>query len=176
MKIRRMDTRDRSALPRLLKSHLLLIVSVFILASCSDDDGVGPVDNPGIPEIEQRVHTLINQYRVDQGLAPLTISDVITTQCRNHSRNMADGTVPFSHDGFQDRVNAISSQISISHAAENVATNSGYSDPAQIAVNGWIKSAGHKKNIEGDYDLTGIGVSQSSEGGYYLTQMFARSR
>lgn len=176
MKNRRMDTRKRFPLPRLLKSHILLIVSVTILAACSDDDGVGPVDNPGIPEIEQRVHTLINQYRVDQGLAPLTMSDVITTQCRNHSRNMADGTVPFSHDGFQDRVDAISIQISISHAAENVATNSGYSDPAQVAVDGWIKSEGHKKNIEGNYDLTGVGVSQSAEGGYYLTQMFAKSR
>lgn len=176
MKIPRMDSRDRLPFPRQLKSHLLLIASMFILASCSDDDGVGPVDNPGIPEIEQRVHTLINRYRVDQGLAPLTLSEIITTQCRNHSRNMADGSVPFSHDGFQGRVDAISSQISISGAAENVATNSGYSDPAQVAVDGWIKSEGHNKNIEGDYDLTGIGVAQSAKGGYYLTQIFAKSR
>ncbi|MBN1448396.1 MAG: CAP domain-containing protein [Bacteroidetes bacterium] len=126
--------------------------------------------------MEQRVHTLINQHRVDLGLAPLTLRDVITIQARNHSRNMADGTVPFSHDGFTDRVDAISSQIPISGAAENVATISGYSDPARIAVDRWIKSAGHKANLEGDYDLTGIGVAQSATGGYYLTQMFAKSR
>lgn len=153
-----------------------LLFAVLILAACSDDGGVGPVDNPGIPEIEQRVHTLVNQYRVEQGLAPLSLSDIITTQARNHSSDMADGSVQFGHDGFQDRVDAISAQISISSAAENVARNSGYSDPAKVAFDGWIKSAGHKDNIEGNYDLTGIGVAQSSEGVYYLTQIFAKSR
>jgi uncharacterized protein YkwD len=89
---------------------------------------------------------------------------------------MADGSVPFSHDGFDDRVAAISAQIPISGAAENVAMNSGYSDPARIAYDGWLKSEGHRNNIEGNYDLTGIGVYQASGGSYYLTQLFAKSR
>ncbi|MCB2204666.1 CAP domain-containing protein [bacterium] len=126
--------------------------------------------------MEQRVHTLINEYRQEKGLSPLTLHNVLTTQARNHSRDMADGTVPFSHDGFDARVTAIKAQINISSAAENVAMNSGYSDPAKISFDGWIKSDGHRTNIEGDYDLTGIGVSQSSSGAYYLTQMFAKSR
>lgn len=158
-----------------IRSFLLL--AVLFIAACSDDEPVAPItDDPGIPEIEQRVHTLINQYRVEQGLQPLTLSDIITTQARNHSSDMADGSVPFSHDGFQERVDAISAQIPIAGAAENVAMNSGYSDPARIAYDGWLKSEGHRENIEGNYDLTGIGVSQSTSGAYYLTQLFAKSR
>jgi uncharacterized protein YkwD len=164
-------------LPSFLSSHALIVAGLLFLASCSDDNGVDPIPvNTGIPEIEQRVHTLINQYRAENGLVPLTLSDVITTQARAHSRNMADGSVPFSHDGFDDRVAAISAQIPISGAAENVAMNSGYSDPARIAYDGWLKSEGHRNNIEGNYDLTGIGVYQASGGSYYLTQLFAKSR
>ena len=156
---------------------LLPLLLVLMLASCSEDDGpVDPPVTPGIAEIEARVHLLINQYRADKGLAPLALSDVITTQARNHSRNMADGSVPFSHDGFQQRVDEIKKQISIAGAAENVAMNSGYSDPAKVAYDGWLKSDGHRKNIEGNYDMTGVGVAQSSDGAYYLTQIFAKSR
>ncbi|PLX32778.1 MAG: CAP domain-containing protein [Ignavibacteria bacterium] len=171
-----MSNRNRD-FARIFSRLAVLLISISILVSCSDDDGTGPVvTDPGIPEVENRVHTLINQYRVEQGLAPLTMADVMTTQARIHSRNMADGDVPFSHDGFEDRVEVIKTQINIAGAAENVARNSGFSDPAQISVNGWIDSDGHRNNIEGDYDLTGIGVSQSSGGVYYLTQLFAKSR
>lgn len=171
-----MSKRNRDFSPARTRLAVLLL-SLFILVSCSDDDGAGPViPDPGIPEVENRVHTLINQYRVEQGLAPLTFADVMTTQARGHSRNMADGDVPFSHDGFEERVDVIRTQIEIAGAAENVAMNSGFSDPAQKAVEGWIDSDGHRNNIEGDYDLTGIGVAQSSSGAYYLTQLFAKSR
>lgn len=149
----------------------------LLMISCSEDDGpITPPIDTGIAEVEARVQLLINQHRADKGLAPLTLSDVITTQARQHSRNMADGTTPFSHDGFQERVDAIKKQINIGAAGENVAMNSGYTDPARTAFDGWIKSDGHRANIEGDYNLTGIGVSQSSTGAYYLTQIFAKSR
>lgn len=171
-----MGYRTISAHARLHTRPVFFIALLFI-AACSDDEPVAPVpDKPGIPEIEQRVHTLINGYRVEQGLAPLTLSDIITTQARNHSNDMADGSVEFSHDGFKDRVDAIKTQIAISSVGENVARNSGYSDPARIAYDGWLNSEGHRENIEGDYDLTGIGVAQSRSGVYYLTQLFAKRR
>ena len=159
---------SRIALPLLL---------ALLLVSCTEDDGpVTPPVGPGIAEVEARVQLLINQHRADKGLAPLALSDVITAQARQHSRNMAEGTVPFSHDGFAQRVEEIRKKIDIGAAGENVAMNSGYSDPARVAVDGWIKSDGHRGNIEGDYDLTGIGVAQSAAGAYYLTQIFVKKR
>lgn len=160
-----------------VRGMLLPMFLLLLLVSCSEDNGpVVPPDMPSITEVEARVHMLINQYRADLGLAPFALSDVITTQARNHSGNMADGSVEFSHDGFPERVKAIQKQISIAAAGENVAMNSGYTDPARRSVDSWIDSDGHRANIQGDWDLTGIGVAQSAAGGYYLTQIFVKSR
>ena len=87
---------------------------------------------------------------------------------------MAKGKVPFSHLGFKQRVNAIT--IGYSGAAENVASNLGYSDPANQAVVGWLNSPGHLENVKGHYNLTGIGVVTNTQGEVYLTQIFLRSK
>lgn len=126
--------------------------------------------------IEQAVHTQINQYRQQRGLSPLTIDKNISDIARTHSQNMAKGTVPFSHNGFQERVGAIALTISYNSAAENVAYNMGYTDPATKAVQGWLNSTGHRQNIEGNYNMTGIGVAMNAKGEYYFTQLFIRSR
>jgi uncharacterized protein YkwD len=124
--------------------------------------------------LEKSVFDQINRYRVSKGMSKLTISPKITKQARIHSQNMASGKVPFSHNGFEKRVNAI--PIRYNSASENVAYNLGYSDPASEAVQGWIKSRGHLKNIKGNYNLTGIGVSTNNQGEVYLTQIFLNSR
>ena len=85
---------------------------------------------------------------------------------------MANGAVPFGHDGFEQRVQALAKAIPYKAAAENVADNQGYNDPATQAVQGWLKSDGHRRNIEGQYNLTGIGIALNANGEYYFTQIF----
>ncbi|MEH1889706.1 MAG: CAP domain-containing protein [Nostoc sp.] len=122
--------------------------------------------------LEQSVFNQINNYRASQGLPTLTRNSAIENQARIHSQNMANGTVPFGHTGFSERVRAIG--IPYRAAGENVAYNQGYSDPATIAVQGWLKSPGHLANIKGNYDKTGIGVASNSRGEIYFTQIFLR--
>ncbi|PSB01086.1 CAP domain-containing protein [Merismopedia glauca] len=129
-----------------------------------------------IAALEQKTLVQINQYRAGRGLPPLTSNATIRQQARLHSQNMANGTVPFGHQGFQQRLQAIARVIPLMAMAENVAYNSGYSDPVTTAVQGWLKSPGHKVNIEGNYNLTGIGVAKSRTGAYYFTQIFLRRR
>ncbi len=131
--------------------------------------------DPSALEIEQDILAQINDYRRRQGLEPLQSHDVIREQARQHSLAMAHGDVPFSHDGFEQRIRLISQQLTYRGAAENVAFNQGYGDPADQAVSGWLRSSGHRQNIEGQYDLTGIGVAQRSDGSYYVTQIFVRT-
>lgn len=126
--------------------------------------------------MEQSVFNQINQYRKSRGLSALTLDSRITAQAQAHSQAMASGRVPFSHDGFQQRVQIISRSIPYSNAAENVSYSKGYQDPATQAVQGWLKSSGHKKNIEGKYDLTGIGAAKNAKGEYYFTQIFIKRR
>lgn len=129
-----------------------------------------------LTSIEQAIHTQINDYRTKKGLLKLTLDERISNIARTHSQNMANGTVPFGHNGFSDRVKVIATMIPYSSAAENVAYNMGYSDPATKAVQGWLNSTGHRQNIEGNYNLTGIGVAKNAKGEYYFTQIFIRRR
>ncbi len=131
---------------------------------------------PTTAALEQSVFNQINQYRASRGLPPLTQDDRIATQSHNHSQAMANGQVPFGHAGFQERVQMIGKQIPLRGAAENVAYNQGVKDPAKQAVDGWLKSAGHRSNIEGEFNLTGVGVAQNGKGEYYFTQIFIRQR
>lgn len=121
-------------------------------------------------QLEKSVFEKINRYRVSKGLGQLKLDARISRQARIHSQNMANGKVPFSHNGFERRVKVL--PIRFSSAAENVAFNQGYDDPVAEAVRGWIHSPGHHVNIKGKYNLTGVGVAANRQGEVYLTQIF----
>lgn len=124
--------------------------------------------------VEARAFELVNNYRTTKGLAALRWDERIATIAREHSRNMGNGSVDFGHDGFEERANTILQVISSLRIAENVAMN-GFDDPAQIAVTGWIKSSGHRVNMENvSYTLSGLGVAVGDDGNTYLTQIFVR--
>jgi uncharacterized protein YkwD len=127
-------------------------------------------------ELEAIVDRQINQYRESRNLPPLQLDDRISTQARIHSEAMARGEVPFSHDRFDERVDAISKIIPYRSVAENVAYNQGFTDSANQAVEGWLKSTVHLKNIEGNFALTGIGVAKNDRNEYYFTQIFVLQR
>lgn len=132
--------------------------------------------SPDINELEKSVFAQVNQYRQSQYLPALKWDNNIAQQARIHAQKMASGEATFSHDGFQERVQVILQQIPLKSAAENLANNFGYSNPGEQAVEGWINSPGHQKNMIGDYDLTGIGVAKNSEGTYYFNQIFIKTR
>jgi uncharacterized protein YkwD len=126
-----------------------------------------------IADLERATFQQINQHRRQKGLAALQRNTVINQQARQHSQAMANSR-KLSHDGFSNRVKVIGNKISYKAAAENVAFNKGFSNPVAQAVNGWLKSPGHLKNIMGNYNLTGIGVAKNNQGEFYFTQIFIR--
>ena len=123
-------------------------------------------------QLAKSVHRQVNQYRASLDLAPLEFNALISQQAKIHSENMAQGLVEFGHGGFQDRIEAVGNRISYRSAAENVAYNQGHRDPVATAVAGWIDSDGHRQNMVGNYNLTGIGVATNPQGEYYFTQIF----
>ncbi|MEM6754722.1 MAG: CAP domain-containing protein [Cyanobacteria bacterium P01_C01_bin.38] len=126
--------------------------------------------------IEKSVHRQINQYRKKKGLAPLKLNSEISKIARVHSKRMADKKVAFGHNGSSSRYSKISKVVKYRGVAENVAYNMGYKNPGKNAVTGWIKSSGHRRNIVGKYQVTGIGVAKNSKGEYYFTQLFVNRR
>lgn len=163
----------RATCLRLLPLQAALLLTALLLASCANDAPVQPTPTTETA-VEDRVLELVNQYRADKGLGALSLHATVVAQARTHATNMAAKTVAFGHDGFQQRVDAINKVVSISLAGENVAFNAGLSDPGRVAFDAWIKSDGHRANIEGDFDITGIGVVKTKDGIYYFTQIFAR--
>lgn len=120
--------------------------------------------------LEKSIYEKVNQYRQSKKLSPLKFDSRISEEARKHSQNMANKTVAFSHQGFETRV--VNTRISYRSVAENVAYNQGYKNPDRVAVDGWIKSVGHQKNMVGNFNLTGVGVAKNAQGEYYFTQIF----
>jgi uncharacterized protein YkwD len=133
----------------------------------------GPSKSPSTADLEAKIFKLVNDHRLRTGRAALVWNDLMAGEERTHSREMAEGKVPFGHDGFYDRIARINESIPWAAVAENVAL----SESAEDALNAWLNSADHKANIEGNYNLTGVGVAKGTSGSvYYFTQMFLKPR
>ena len=114
----------------------------------------------------------VNEYRHKKGLAPLQANSFISSVALEHSRDMLYGKTPFGHEGLRDRIERISKRIGPVHiGAENVASGP---MSAREVVDGWLHSPGHRRNIEGDFKLTGIGLAKRGDGVIYFTQIFTR--
>ena len=129
-----------------------------------------------IAQIEKQAFDLVNDHRKSLGLPLLINKDNIAAQARLHSRDMATGKVDFGHDGANARLDIISKSLKdMTGGAENVFYCTGnYDNLAGTAVDGWLKSHGHRVNIEGDYNFSGMGVARAANGDFYFTQIFAK--
>lgn len=118
------------------------------------------------------IFRLVNEHRVAMGLPALIFNATAAEQALQHSSRMSMGEVAFGHDGFDDRMAVISqSEGHLRSTAENVA--SGHMSAAEV-VEGWLNSPGHRRNIEGNFTHTGIGLAKASDGHIYFTQIFYR--
>lgn len=150
----------------------------FLLLSVGFAVGIGKrsAHAEDISALERQVHELVNQHRTAIGLEPLLYSEEVAAVARQHSRNMAKGFVGHGHEGAEERGRSLSSIIPYSEFGENVGGNThNAASTAQAAVTGWLNSPGHRANIEGQFDTTGIGVARGSST-FFFTQIFLRTR
>lgn len=163
---------------KLLISSLLVTV-LFTMNSCSSDTAEVTedlttalvVENYTYSDMELETMQLINDYRVSVGLNALEKINHISYKSEEHDYYMIDRKT-VSHDGFVDRSNNIMKLLGASTVGENIAYN--YNTP-KAALEAWLKSAAHKKNIEGDYTHFGISIRQdAATGKKYYTNIFAR--
>jgi uncharacterized protein YkwD len=129
--------------------------------------------NPVIrANMENSILYYVNLHRRAIGRLPLQMNGLESSVAAQHSRDMAAGRTPFGHKDLETRFNTISRQLkSISHIGENVAYGQ---MSAKEVVDAWLTSPGHRRNIEGDFTLTGIGLARDRQGSLYYTQIFTR--
>jgi uncharacterized protein YkwD len=124
-----------------------------------------------VETMESDILKFVNEDRRALGLSPLQMNQLESSLAAKHSKDMSTGKVKFGHDGFNARAKTIQQALGSMEVGENVAEGS---MTAREVVDGWLHSPGHKKNIEGNFTLTGIGYATNKKGDIYFTQIFSR--
>ncbi len=135
-----------------------------------------PTQTAQTAQIEVAIRQQINQVRQKNGLQPLQNNEKLAQVARKYSQQMAEKNF-FSHTGIdgstlQDRVNA--GNIPYWMVGENLFRSKNIPQPVSAAVEGWLKSPGHRANIlRSVFTETGVGVWRQGNS-YYITQLFLR--
>jgi uncharacterized protein YkwD len=164
-----------------MKKALLSVILPLIMAvsftSCSNNDSenLTPessiVKNYDYTANESELLVLVNQYRVSQGLNELQPINHVSFKSYEHNLYMIEKK-EISHDLFTQRSNNLIQVLGAVRVGENLAYN--FSTP-NSALNAWINSPGHKKNLEGDYTHFGVSITIDPETGKsYYTNMFLK--
>lgn len=139
----------------------------------------GSLTPSAVRALERDAFQLINTERSLAGLPALKWSDKIAAVARLHSNNMAEQNF-FSHKGLDglmvderaEKLN-MGSWLAI---GENIAFMKGYDNPVATAIEKWLNSQGHKKNLlNPDWTETAVGLAVTADGKYYFTQVFIRN-
>lgn len=133
-----------------------------------------PISKDSLDTIGKEALRLSNVFRKTHNLPELKWDPEIWKISIIHSKNMAEGKVPFGHAGFNKRVNSL--PYSFYQANENVFMCSGFDERtvAENAVQGWINSPGHRKNLLSNTNYCAIACYKSGWNTYHLTQIFTR--
>jgi uncharacterized protein YkwD len=125
------------------------------------------------PGMEEAILTLVNNYRKHRGKPPLAMDGEISKAAYKHSLNMSRGVIPFGHADFDERIGELIKTLGGTAGAENVAFSP---KGPQSVVHNWLNSDGHRQNIEGDYNYTGIGIAPAKNGYYYFTMIYIKKK
>lgn len=123
-----------------------------------------------IKDLQNDILKLVNKHRTAKGLNALQMSETANVEATKHSADMAKGKMGFGHGGFDERMSALNKKLGgLRATGENVAYGK---IGAEEVMDMWLHSSGHKKNIEGNFSMMGIGIAQSRDGYLYFTQIF----
>lgn len=162
----------------LTKLPLLVLFAIFTLFSCTTDSidekaaaiELSLTTPPQAKTIEVEILELINNHRLSLGLSPLGDMTVVKSVAYSHTDYMVDNNV-VSHDNFYKRSDYLKANAGAKKVSENVAY--GYSS-AESVVKAWLKSEGHKANIEGDFTNFDVSAEENAEGRWYYTNIFIK--
>lgn len=125
---------------------------------------------------EQTAFEQINRKRIENGLPVLVWNNELAAVARIHSQNMAEFKF-FSHRGLDNKL--VSDRADDQgmgrwrSIGENIAFNRGYKDPVGMAVQLWLDSPSHRRNmLDSIWKESAVGVATAEDGSYYFTQVF----
>lgn len=166
--------------PRLFLTILagIVLAGIAALGAFATGAWAGPncdID-AAIDSEEQQFLGLINDYRQDNGLGPLALSETLNRAAAWKSRHMADNNY-FAHDDlpiartWDDRIRACGYDFN-TWIGENIAAGN---SSAAATFEQWRNSAGHNQNmLNSNYNAIGIGraFGPNTPYGWYWTTDF----
>ena len=187
---------------RCLRVFVLFAAVLVLGAAHTDATARQQRPQPAIEanDLAKRIHAQVNAKRKRHGLASLAWNDTLSRIAAKHSRDMANRNY-LGHDTpegktFPDRYrqSGFSCEVRIGNltytGAENIALGRRYNsmttengiayynwnsvqEIALKTVDGWMNSAGHRKNILTPYwRQEGVGVKVGPGNKIYITQNF----
>jgi len=159
---------------RRLISFLLVLLAISVVAAGSATAaGTTPTAAERLQTVDQALLVRLNEVRAEHGLRPLVLSAALTHAAAFQSRAMLSGGF-FSHDApnglsFSSRLKRFYGPAAGKgawSAGENLLYTSGAAlDPDQ-AMEAWMQSPGHRKNIlDSSWREVGIATMRTASAG-----------
>jgi uncharacterized protein YkwD len=162
-----------------LRSLCTLLIACILLPARTNKPGAHVVAAPDDPlyVLAHKIFTLANRQRRLHGVRQLEWNDAIAEEARRHSMNMMDRGF-FSHsDPVRGPLGARlrADKINWSRCGENIFREHGMDDPADAAIEGWMRSPTHIQSLlDPLFTHTGVGIAISPDTEYFITQEFIR--
>lgn len=156
-----------------------ILLALFIITGCTTPDvaDLNPLDKYLTPvskedsEIKAEYLELVNAQRALVGVDALIHSSIIEEVADEHSKNMANGSVPFGHDGSSVRCQKIITELGPANLCGELVAQG--QDDATAVYRAWMNSSTHKSKIENSrYTHTALGMAKNSKGVIFWTQIF----
>lgn len=166
----------------------IIICCLLFLTGCDDElfemkdskkikDRTPAVADRAASAAAIKVFKLINMEREKQGLYTLEWNETLGRVARMHSLDQAKREELTHHGSNGSDVGKRTRDAGVRWVmiGENVGRNKGFGNPGAIAVEEWMKSPGHRRNImRSGWTETGIGEVVSNQGFTYFTQIFCQ--
>lgn len=134
--------------------------------------GESETDRKSYEEISGEVYAMVNAYRAGIGKSAFVLDADLSKVAMKRAEELSKNYSHIRPDGTRCFALMKENGYSYSMAAENIAYGQMSS---KDALNTWMNSTGHRKNILGDFRDIGIGVYKSN-GVYYWVQEFGNRK
>ena len=149
-----------------------LTVSAWLAHPAAPAPGSGPSASDAEADVVRRV----NAIRAEHMRPPLRVDPDLARIAREYSCALLAARRAVAHGGRRnDRLRPDPrGRKEFIAVGENLASSTDTREPVAAAIDGWMKSPGHRENIlRPDFTDTGVGVCHDGTT-YYFTQLFLR--
>jgi len=157
-----------------LRSLCSLLIACVLLPAGADAPGAAAAGDP-LRVLAQKIFTLANRQRRLHGVHQLEWNETVAGEARRHSMNMMERGF-FSHsDPVRGPLGARlrAAKVGWSRCGENIFRERGMDDPADAAIEGWMRSPAHRQSLlDPLFTQTGVGIAISPDTEYFITQEF----